>query len=112
MDSLYQHTEDQIDGSPMPVLVHTGKYLASPGNACQQQIVLYNDDGDTVFSIDEHFFDGLSKDNPLSITVQVTPSGSMTKEIFFRFHASFHKKSSQKSGTRWIFFCDSQFSCF
>ena len=82
-DGLYLDTKEEIDGCPMPMLIHTGKKSGQARTARQERIQLYNEDEDTLIDLNPKFLEGFTEDNPLGITVRTYPSGSMNKTLFF-----------------------------
>ena len=97
-DGLYMNVEENIDGAPMPVLIHSAQAQIKSGNARQQRIQLYQENEDTFIDLDPRFLEGFSEDNPLQLTVQATLNGSMTKEFFLDSMIHFTKHLPKDQG--------------
>ena len=97
-DGLYLDTKEEIDGCPMPMLIHTGKKSGQARTARQERIQLYNKDEDTLIDLNPKFLEGFTEDNPLGITVRTHPSGSMNKTLFFDGMVHFTKQLPKDQG--------------
>ena len=98
-DGLYHNKEENIDGAPMPVLIHTCSASAKNSKtARQQRIDMYNHDENTLVDLNQKYLEGLDSDNPLDLTVRTTQSGSMTKEIFLDSMVHFTKHLAKDQG--------------
>ena len=99
-DGLYLDVEKNVDGAPMPVLIHT--YLSSSNtnsrSGRQQRMDFYDDDENALIDFNDKFLKGLGKDNPLWPTVRSTQSGSMTKEVFLDSMIHFTKYLPKDQG--------------
>ena len=98
-DGLYLDVGENIDGAPMPVLIHTYTSSSTKSrSARQQRIDLYDDDENRLIDFNEKFLKGLGQDNPLCLTVRTTQSGSMTKEVFLDSMIHFTKYLPKDQG--------------
>jgi 3-dehydroquinate dehydratase len=70
------------------MIIHTKKEQKAKNHsnatleAAQARMDLFDQSPDDLTKLDARFFEGLSPNNPLGITVRTSQNGSMTKELF------------------------------
>ena len=98
-DGLYLDTEENIDGCPMPMLIHTNPNMSSEAKTGRPlRLDLYHEDENTMIELDPKYCEGISEANPLHITIRTHKSGSMNKNLFFDSMIHFTKQLPKDQG--------------
>ena len=97
-DGLYLDIKEDIDGCPMPMLIHTSKTKDKADTSRQKRMNLYDEDEDTLIDLHPRFTEGFTEDNPLNLTVRTHGNGSIDKSLFFDAMAHFTRQLPKDQG--------------